>query len=57
MEVAQLLLDNGADVNPHLKDEMSALHCLCENYKQESAATYNSMLDLFLTHGCDVNYQ
>lgn len=58
LEVAQLLLEKGGNLNmSHKTSEHSALHCLCLNYKQDCATIYNDMLDLFLSHGSDVNAQ
>ena len=57
LEIAQLLLERGGDVNTNLENEHTALHCLCHSYKQDSASVYNDMLDLFIAHGSNINAQ
>lgn len=58
LEIAQLLLEKGGNLNiNHKTSELSALHSLCLNYNQDCAATYNNMLDLYLSHGSDINAQ
>lgn len=58
LEVAQLLLEKGGNLNiSHKTSELSALHCLCLNYKKDCAAIYSDMLDLFISHGSDINAQ
>ncbi|KAG0721870.1 Ankyrin repeat and SOCS box protein 3 [Chionoecetes opilio] len=58
VEVAQLLLDKGGNLNlsgPAV--EHSALHMLCLNYRTRLSDHYNTLLDLFLEHGSQVNAQ
>lgn len=58
LEIARLLLERGANPNIGcIRTKNTALHCLCRNYSRECVATYNTMLDLFLSHGSDINAQ